>query len=164
MMSRWILGAASALAFCTAGLPTGLEAQQVSHGITRVQTDLPQSGLLSDPIAAFRTQVRPSVESLPIPPGYTREQLAWGDRVFHGEAAHGQCSACHGADAGGSPTGTDLKAGLYGWSDGTVGGIKRVMMHNMAIAPGMDGALKPGDIDAVAAYVWAIGRKTQSVR
>ena len=32
-------------------------------------------------------------------------------------------------------------------------------MHNMAVAPGMDGDLKPADVDAVAAYTWALGRK-----
>jgi hypothetical protein len=28
----------------------------------------------------------------------------------------------------------------------------------MSIVPGMDGDLRPEDTDAVAAYVWAIGR------
>ena len=32
-------------------------------------------------------------------------------------------------------------------------------MHNMAVAPRMDGNLNPADVDAVAAYVWALGRR-----
>jgi len=38
-----------------------------------------------------------------------------------------------------------------------VEGIKRILGHNLAIAPGMDGDLTPAD--AVAAYVWALGRR-----
>ena len=139
--------------------------QQETHGLTRPQTVPPvpnSAGLFSSPISSFRKQVRPPIDSLPLPAGVTREQLALGDRVFHGEAANGQCSNCHGIDGAGGPRGTDLKAGNLAWSDGSVSGIKSVMMHNMAIQPGMDGNLKPADIDAVAAYVWAIGRTTQA--
>jgi len=28
--------------------------------------------------------------SLPVPPGATQEQVLLGDRIFHGEAAHGK--------------------------------------------------------------------------
>lgn len=145
--------------------PEPAAAQQQTHGLTRPRTEAPipdASGLFSNPIASFRKQIRPSVADLPLPPGVTREQLALGDRVFHGEAANGQCSSCHGIDGAGGPRGTDLKAGNFNWSDGSVSGIKSVMLHNMAIQPGMDGNLKQADIDAVAAYVWAIGRQTQA--
>lgn len=148
-----------------AAWPQYAAAQQTQHGLTRPQTQTPvpdSAGLFSSPIASFRKQVRPPIDSLPLPPGFTREQLALGDRVFHGEAANGQCSNCHGIDGAGGPRGTDLKAGNLAWSDGSVSGIKGVMMHNMAIQPGMDGSLKPADIEAVAGYVWAIGRKTQT--
>jgi mono/diheme cytochrome c family protein len=148
-----------------AALPHHVTAQEAQHGLTRPPTTTPvhdATGLYSSPIASFRKQVRPSVDSLPLPPGFTREQLALGDRVFHGEAANGQCSNCHGIDGAGGPRGTDLKAGNLAWSDGSVGGIKGVMMHNMAIQPGMDGNLQPADLQAVAGYVWAIGRQTQA--
>lgn len=149
---------------CLAGAETAAPGE-APHGLTRPQGVAPvpdQNGLYSSPIASFRKQVRPPVDSLPLPPGVTRAQLALGDRVFHGEVANGQCSNCHGIDGAGGPRGTDLKAGNLAWSDGSVAGIKGVMMHNMAIQPGMDGNLQPADIDAVAAYVWAIGRKTQA--
>jgi len=45
---------------------------------------------------------------------------------------------------------------MFVWSDGSVKELKRTILHNMAMAPGMDGDLKPEDVDAVAAYVWAI--------
>jgi hypothetical protein len=44
-------------------------------------------------------------------------------------------------------------------SDGSVKELKRTILHNMAVAPGMDGDLKPADIDAVSAYVWAISHQ-----
>jgi|SRR5271166_143481 len=102
---------------------------------------------------------RPSAQSLPVPPGGTREQVALGDRIFHGEAAGGKCSECHGRDAKGSPTGNDLTTGMWIWGDGGVRAIKATIAHNMEMAPGMDGQLSAADVDAVAAYVWALGHE-----
>ena len=48
---------------------------------------------------------------------------------------------------------------MYIWGDGTVNAIKRTIMHNMVVAPRMDGDLNPAEIEAVAAYVWALGRR-----
>jgi len=46
------------------------------------------------------------------PPGAT-PRAGWrlGNRIFHGEAANGACSGCHGSDAGGSPVGPPLNNG-----------------------------------------------------
>jgi mono/diheme cytochrome c family protein len=55
-----------------------------------------------------------------VPTGFSREQILHGDRVFHGEAANGQCSVCHGKDGKGTPNGNDLTAGMFVWSDGSV--------------------------------------------
>lgn len=96
-----------------------------------------------------------------MPLGFTREQIVLGDRIFHGEAAGGRCAICHGLDAKGTPNGSDLTTGMYIWADGSVGGIKRTIMHNMSIAPGMDGNFQSADVDAVAAYVWALGRQNE---
>jgi cytochrome c553 len=112
--------------------------------------------LVTPPLSIYRDQIRPSADTLPVPTGFTREQILHGDRVFHGEAANGQCSVCHGKDAKGTPNGNDLTAGMFVWSDGSIKELKRTILHNMAVAPGMDGDLKPADVDAVAAYVWAI--------
>jgi len=115
--------------------------------------------LVTPPLSMFREQIRRPAATLPVPTGYTREHILHGDRVFHGEAANGQCSVCHGIDGKGTPNGNDLTAGMFVWSDGSVKELKRTILHNMAVAPGMDGDLKPEDVDAVAAYVWAISHE-----
>jgi mono/diheme cytochrome c family protein len=139
-----ILGAAAL--FGSLGLPLALKAQ----------TDQLPAKSLTAPLSEAREQIRPLTEELPLPMGYTREQVVHGDRVFHGEAAGGQCYVCHGQDARGTPNGNDLTTGMFLWGDGSVASIKRTITHNMSIVPGMDGDLRPEDTDAVAAYVWAI--------
>ena len=124
----------------------------------RAQSDRPPARSVTEELSDTRTQVRPPVATLPIPLGFTREQIALGDRAFHGEAAGGLCSTCHGNDAKGTPVGSDLTTGMYIWGDGSVRSIRQTILHNMAVAPGMDGGLKPPDVDAVAAYIWALGR------
>ena len=46
-------------------------------------------------------------------PARSPEQVALGDRIFHGQAAGGTCSGCHGADAKGSMVGSDLADGKF---------------------------------------------------
>jgi mono/diheme cytochrome c family protein len=105
---------------------------------------------------AGAVQGRPDPNTLPVPPGETREQVLLGDKIFHGEAADGKCAECHGVDAKGTANGNDLTLGMWIWGDGSVTAIKTTIGHNMKMAPGMDGNLTPGDIDAVVAYVWAL--------
>ena len=52
---------------------------------------------------------------LPVPPGGSPDQVALGDRIFHGQAAGGTCAGCHGADAKGSQVGSDLASGHWRW-------------------------------------------------
>jgi len=148
MTSRLIALAAPAFAMIFAS-PTAPKAQSVP----------PSAATFTEPLAVEREQIRPDAASLPVPRGFTREQILLGDRVFHGEAAGGQCSQCHGWDAKGTPVGNDLTTGMYIWGDGTVNAIKRTITHNMVVAPRMDGSLNPADVEAVAAYVWALGRR-----
>ena len=108
---------------------------------------------------ALADAIRPQAELLPVPLGGTREQVLLGDRIFHGEAAGGRCSICHGVDAKGTPNGNDLTVGMWSWGDGSTKALKTTVTHNMEIAPGMDGALTPADVDAVVAYVWALGHQ-----
>jgi hypothetical protein len=63
------------------------------------------------------------------------------------------------ANREGNANGNDLTAGMFVWSDGSAKELKRTILHNMAMVPGMDGDLKPADLDAVAAYVWAISHQ-----
>ena len=126
---------------------------------SRAQTDRQELRLVTPPLSIMREQIRPSADALPVPSGFSREQILHGDLVFHGEAANGQCSVCHGQDGKGTPTGNDLTAGMFLWSDGSVKELKRTILHNMAVAPGVDGDLQPADVDAVSAYVWAMSHQ-----
>jgi mono/diheme cytochrome c family protein len=116
--------------------------------------------LVTPPLSMFRKQIRPPADALPVPTGFSREQILHGDRVFHGEAAGGQCSVCHGVDGKGTANGNDLTAGMFVWSDGSVRELKRTILHNMEVVPGRDGDLEPADVDAVSAYVWAISHQS----
>lgn len=107
--------------------------------------------------------------SLPVPPGGSPDQVALGDRIFHGEAAGGTCAGCHAADGRGTATGSDLRSGQWIWSDGSVAGIAHVIEigvpkpknHIGAMPPGGGAKLSQADISAVAGYVWAISHQNQ---
>jgi mono/diheme cytochrome c family protein len=102
---------------------------------------------------------RPALEALRVPPGGSEENVALGDRIFHGEAAGGRCASCHGWDAKGTGNGNDLTSGMWIWGDGSLRMIRERIRHGMTVAPGMDGDLTPPDVDAVAEYVWAISHQ-----
>jgi glucose/arabinose dehydrogenase len=107
---------------------------------------------------------RPAVASLTLPPGATREQVELGDRIFHGEAADGTCTGCHGSDAKGTPVGADLTGARWLWGDGSLKAITATITEGVSYPkrttgamPPLGGAqLSPQDVAAVAAYVWAI--------
>jgi mono/diheme cytochrome c family protein len=151
MAARFIVLAAAASAIVSAALV-----------VSSARADQQELKLVTPPLSMFRDQIRPPADTLPVPTGFSREQIVHGDRVFHGEAANGQCSVCHGIDGKGTPNGNDLTAGMFVWSDGSVKELKRTVMHNMSVAPRMDGDLTPDDVDAVSAYVWAISHRSTS--
>jgi glucose/arabinose dehydrogenase/mono/diheme cytochrome c family protein len=107
---------------------------------------------------------RPEPASLPIPLGGTREQVALGDRIFHGEASNGTCSGCHGSDAKGSSVGPNLTAGTWHWGDGSLKAITNTITTGVPGPKDYSGAMPPlggaelsrSDVAAVAAYVWAV--------
>ena len=104
---------------------------------------------------------------LPIPPGGSSEQVALGDRIFHGEVGGGTCSGCHSSDGRGSWVGSDLTSGKWLWGDGSVaaitqiidGGVPKAKEHLGSMPPKGGAALSQSDIGAVAQYVWALGHK-----
>jgi glucose/arabinose dehydrogenase/mono/diheme cytochrome c family protein len=104
---------------------------------------------------------------LPIPPGGSPEQVALGERIFHGQAAGGTCAGCHGVDAQGSEVGSNLASGHWQWSDGSVAGITRTIDNGVSkpkshigVMPPKGGAqLSQTDVAAVADYVWAISHR-----
>jgi cbb3-type cytochrome c oxidase subunit III len=91
--------------------------------------------------------------------------LDLGDRIFHGEVASGTCAGCHGAEGKGTPLGPDLSSGKWMWSDGSLSGIVETIRHGVpkpkeyrSPMPAMGGAqLDSQQVEAVAAYVWALG-------
>ena len=105
---------------------------------------------------------------LPIPPGGSPDQLALGDRIFHGQAQGGTCSGCHSSDGKGSSVGSDLTSGKYLWGDGSVeaimhtieNGVPKAKEHTGAMPPKGGANLSQADVAAVADYVWALGHRT----
>ena len=107
---------------------------------------------------------RPSPASLPVPPGATKEEIALGDRIFHGEAADGTCAGCHGSDARGGPQAPSLVKGHWLIGDGSlksitetiVDGVPKPRNYEVPMPPKGGAPLSDADVAAVAAYVWAI--------
>src|SRR5689334_5242980 len=105
---------------------------------------------------------------LPIPPGGSPDQLALGDRIFHGQAQGGTCSGCHSSDGKGSSVGSDLTSGKYLWGDGSVeaimhtieNGVPKAKEHTGAMPPKGGANLSQADVTALADYVWALGHRT----
>lgn len=103
--------------------------------------------------------------NLPVPPGATKDQVALGDRIFHGEAGNGTCSGCHGSDARGTSVGPDLTSGNWVWGDGSLASITKTVTEGVSHPKNYTGVMPPkggaelsdADTAAVAAYVWAVG-------
>ncbi len=104
--------------------------------------------------------------TLPVPPGATKEEVALGDRIFHGEVSDGTCTGCHGSDATGSPQAPDLTSGVFVQSDGrfkalikTINdGVPKPRNYSDPMPPKGGAPLSESDVSAVAAYVWAISQ------
>jgi mono/diheme cytochrome c family protein len=112
------------------------------------------------------------VTSLPVPPGATREQVLLGSRIFWGESSHGTCSGCHGSDGKGSTVGPNLTSGEWSWGDGSWAALAATIDRGVIAPKHADGAMPPrggapltdSDVQAVAAFVWAISHPTQSAK
>ena len=108
-------------------------------------------------------------ETLPTPPGATAEQVALGDRIYHGEASNGTCSGCHGSDGSGSSVGPPLNTGRWMWSDGSLAGLSNIIARGVPKPKRSQGAMPPmggsplskQDLAAVSAYVWAISHASR---
>jgi glucose/arabinose dehydrogenase/mono/diheme cytochrome c family protein len=108
-----------------------------------------------------------AVPPLPVPPGATKEQVALGDRIFHGEVGGATCGGCHGSDAKGTPVGPDLTTGKWLWGDGSLQAIAQTITAGVPEPKGHSGAMPPmggvelskADIAALAAYVWVVAHQ-----
>ncbi len=108
----------------------------------------------------------PDTANLPIPEGATKEMVALGDRIFHGQVEGATCTGCHGSSATGTPLGPNLTNNRWFWSDGSYTGIAATIRVGVphpknyrAPMPAMGGAhLTADQVSAVAAYVWALSQ------
>ena len=104
--------------------------------------------------------------NVPVPDGATRDMVALGDRIYHGEAG-GACAGCHGANSTGTPQGPSLTSGKWLWSDGSFAGILKVITDGVpqpkqfrSPMPAKGGSqLTPDQASALAAYVWGLSRR-----
>jgi len=102
-----------------------------------------------------------------VPPGFTADQVALGQRIYSGQARSGTCAGCHGADGKGSTLGPALTGPDWLWTDGSVASIAHVIhegvvtpKHYPTGMPANGGAqLSDADVQALAAYVWTFGHK-----
>ena len=107
---------------------------------------------------------------LPVPPGATKDMVALGNRIFHGEEGGASCTGCHGADGSGTPLGPDLTDQQWLWSDGGVAGIAATITSGVpqpkqyrAPMPPLGGAqLSADQVSALAAYVWGLSHRGAS--
>ena len=103
------------------------------------------------------------VAALPVPAGATQAELRRGARVFRG----GTCAGCHGSNAKGTPLGPDLTRNQWLWGDGSLAAITGTIADGVVTPknyrspmPAMGGVpLSKPDLDAVAAYVWALSHQ-----
>jgi glucose/arabinose dehydrogenase/mono/diheme cytochrome c family protein len=99
-----------------------------------------------------------------VPEGATREMVALGDRIYHGQVGGATCTGCHGASGRGSPLGPDLTDKKWLWSDGSYAGIAKTITDGVmqpkqyrSPMPPLGGAQLTADqISALAAYVWGL--------
>ena len=107
---------------------------------------------------------RADTASLPVPSGATKDEVALGDRIFHGEVAEGTCAGCHGSDAKGSPQAPSLTDGNWNFGDGSftaitkivADGVPRPRNYSDPMPPRGGAPLSDQQVSAVSAYVWAI--------
>jgi glucose/arabinose dehydrogenase/mono/diheme cytochrome c family protein len=105
--------------------------------------------------------------SLPVPNGATKEMVALGDRIYHGQVGGATCAGCHGAAGTGTTLGPNLTDTEWLWSDGSYRAIAKTITTGVpepkqyrSPMPPMGGAqLTPDQVSAVAAYVWALSHR-----
>ncbi len=114
------------------------------------------------------------ISKLSVPKGATREMVALGERIYHGQVGEAACTGCHGDSA----EGTTLAPALKGknkkwlWSDGSYAGIAKTITDGVpqpkefrSPMPPMGGAqLTPDQLSALAAYIWSLNHRASPNR
>jgi mono/diheme cytochrome c family protein len=116
--------------------------------------------LLALPLGA---QVTPRAR----PAGVTDSAISWGKALFHGSA---RCDRCHGLGGRGTAYGPDLADGVWWHGPGSYDWLVREVAHGIPANLTVTGDPMPSrgaapmsqvDVQAVAAYVWAISHPAQ---
>jgi glucose/arabinose dehydrogenase/mono/diheme cytochrome c family protein len=105
--------------------------------------------------------------TLPVPNGATKEMVALGNRIYHGEIGGAACVGCHGAAGAGTALGPNLADTQWLWGDGSYGSIAKTIAAGVpepkqyrSPMPPMGGAQLTNDqVSAVAAYVWGLSHR-----
>ena len=100
--------------------------------------------------------------------GGTPQQVALGDSIFHGQAAGGTCSACHGQDAKGTAVAPDLTDSQWLNGDGSyqfivatvTNGVPKPKEHPAPMPPKGGAQLTDDQVKAVAAFVYSLSHKS----
>ena len=108
-----------------------------------------------------------SAANVPVPDGATRDMVALGDRIYHGQVGGAACVGCHGANGTGSALGPNLTSNKWLWSDGTFAGILKVITEGVpqpkqyrSPMSAMGGSQFTADqASALAAYVWGLSHR-----
>lgn len=107
--------------------------------------------------------------AVPLPAGFTAEQVALGSRIYRGIERAGTCQGCHGPDGVGGTLGSPLNGSKWLWTDGSVAALAAIIREGIvtpkAYPTGMPAkggaALSEDDVQAVAAYVWTLAQTPQ---
>lgn len=100
-----------------------------------------------------------------LPPGVTPQMIDRGQEVFSGR---GGCANCHGPEAGGL-IGPNLTDTQWWYAEGTYLAIVRQILVGVPRDQSTSGVVMPPrggsqirnpDVQAVAAYVWALSRRS----
>ena len=135
-------------------------------GDATVAGALPPEGIHPDAGAAAAAAA-PATASLPIAKGATKEMVALGDRIYHGQVGGAACTGCHGAAATGTTLGPNLTGKTWLWSDGSYAGIAKTITDGVmqpkqfrSPMPPKGGAeLSADQVSAVAAYIWGLSHR-----
>jgi glucose/arabinose dehydrogenase/mono/diheme cytochrome c family protein len=108
-----------------------------------------------------------AIDTLPVPNGATKEMVALGARIYHGQVGGATCVGCHGAAGTGTSLGPNLTDTQWLWSDGSYRAIAKTIAAGVpqpkqyrSPMPPMGGAqLTDDQVSAVAAYVWALSHR-----
>jgi glucose/arabinose dehydrogenase/mono/diheme cytochrome c family protein len=108
-----------------------------------------------------------TAENAKVPEGATREMVALGDRIYHGQVGGAPCMGCHGGNGQGTTLGPPLLGKKWLWSDGSFAGITKTINDGVAQPkeyrspmPAKGGAeLTDEQVKAVAAYVWSLSHR-----